>query len=78
MGVLAVRLEDLKKQLHWDGENMRFTNISHNDQIRVITSNQFEVVNGDPKFNTKYETIPALASAEEWIRHNYRDGWEQI
>lgn len=78
MGVLAVRLEDLKKQLHWDGENMRFTNINQSEQIRVITSNNFEVVNGDPKFNTKYNTIPALASAEEWIRHNYRDGWEQI
>jgi predicted dehydrogenase len=78
MGVLAVRLEDLKKRLLWDGENMRFANMNHSEQIRVITSNKFEVVNGDPKFNTKYDTIPALASAEEWIRHNYRDGWEQI
>ncbi len=78
MGVLAVRLQDLKKRLLWDGKNMQFTNIGPNDQIRVITSNKFEVINGDPKFDTKFATIPAQASADEWIRHNYRDGWEQI
>lgn len=29
MGVLAVRhcLQSLNQELHWDGENMRFTNI---------------------------------------------------
>lgn len=78
MGVLAVRLQDLKKRLLWDGKNMQFTNIGQSEKIRVVTSNKFEVVNGDPKFDTKYDTVPALASAEEWIRHNYRDGWEQI
>jgi hypothetical protein len=78
MGVLAVRLQDLRKKLLWDGKNMQFTNIGSNEKIRVITSNKFEVVNGDPKFDTQYDTIPALATAEEWIRHNYRNGWEQI
>ncbi len=78
MGVLAVRLQDLQRRLLWDGYNMRFTNIYSSDKIRVMTSNKFEVLNGDPKFNTKYDTLPALASAEEWIRHNYREGWEQI
>jgi len=78
MGVLAVRLQDLKKRLLWDGKNMQFTNIGPSEQIRVVTSNKFEVVNGDPKFDTKYDTIPAQAAAEEWIRHNYRAGWEQI
>jgi hypothetical protein len=78
MGVLAVRLQDLRKRLLWDGKNMQFTNIGSSETIRVVTSNKFQVVNGDPKFDTKYETIPALATAEEWIRHNYRDGWEQI
>ena len=65
-------------RLLWDGKNMQFTNIGTNEKIRVVTSNKFEVVNGDPKFDTKYDTIPALATAEEWIRHTYRDGWEQI
>jgi len=78
MGVLAVRLQDLRKKLLWDGKNMQFTNIGNDEKIRVISSNKFEVVNGDPKFDTKYDTIPALASAEEWIRHTYRNGWDQI
>jgi predicted dehydrogenase len=78
LGVLAVRLQDLRKRLLWDGKNMQFTNIGLSEKIRVVTSNKFEVVNGDPKFDTKYDTIPALATADEWIRHNYRDGWEQI
>lgn len=78
MGVLAVRLQDLKKRLLWDGKNMQFANIESSETIRVASSNKFEVINGDPRFDTKYETINALASAEEWIRHNYREGWEQI
>jgi len=78
LGVLAVRLQDLHKRLLWDGKNMQFTNIGASETIRIVTSNKFQVVNGDPKFDTKYDTIPALATAEEWTRHNYRDGWEQI
>ncbi len=78
MGVLAVRLQDLQKRLMWDGKNMQFTNIGPSERIRVITSNKFEVVNGDPKFETKYNKVNAREAAEEWIRHNYRDGWEQI
>jgi predicted dehydrogenase len=78
MGVLAVRLQDLQKRLLWDGKNMQFTNIGPTEEIRVVTSNKFEVVNGDPKFDTKYDKINAQNAAEEWIRHNYRDGWEQI
>jgi hypothetical protein len=78
MGVLAVRLQDLQKRLLWDGKNMQFSNIGPTEEIRVVTSNKFEVVNGDPKFDTKYDKINAQNAAEEWIRHNYRDGWEQI
>jgi len=33
------------------------------------------VINGDPRFDTKRVTIPAKASAEEWIKHTYRKGW---
>ena len=78
MGVLAVRLQDLKRRLLWDGANMQFTNIGDNDQIRVVTSDKFEVVDGDPKFDTKYDTMNAKKAAEEWIRHHYREGWQQI
>lgn len=75
MGNLAIRLQELPKKLLWDGPGMRITNLNENDQIRVVTSDKFTVINGDPRFDTKYETIPAKASAEEWIKHNYREGW---
>lgn len=78
LGVLAVRLQSIGRKLMWDGINMRFTNISVSDQFKILKSNDFEVLNGDPKFNKKYETLPALEMAEEWIRHTYRQGWEQL
>ncbi|WP_321368722.1 Gfo/Idh/MocA family oxidoreductase [uncultured Draconibacterium sp.] len=78
MGVLAVRLQSLQRKLEWDGPNMRFTNISPSDTIRVLKKDNFEVVNGDPTFDKEYETLPASKMADEWIRHTYRSGWEQI
>ena len=78
MGVLAVRLQSLQRKLEWDGPNMHFTNISPSDTIRVLKKDNFEVINGDPTFDKQYETLPALKMAEEWIRHTYRSGWEQI
>jgi predicted dehydrogenase len=78
MGVLAVRLQSLQRKLLWDGPNMRFTNIAPNDHIRVLTKDNFEIVNGDPKFQKDYTTLPAIETTEEWIRHTYRQGWEQI
>ena len=78
MGVLAVRLQSLQRKLLWDGVNMRFTNILPSDNIRVLAKDEFEIVNGDPKFRKDYQTLPAFEMAEEWIRHTYRTGWEQI
>jgi len=75
MGNLAVRLQDLKRPLQWDGKNMQFTNIDEKDEIRVVTSDQFEVVNGDPKFNTSYATINAREAAQNYIHPSYRKGW---
>lgn len=75
MGVLGVRLQDLKRELLWDGENMRFTNISDTDEIRVVTSDEFKVVDGHPHFNTQHASLNAKKAAEEYIKHTYRDGW---
>ncbi|MGM0547184.1 MAG: Gfo/Idh/MocA family protein [Bacteroidota bacterium] len=75
MGNLAVRLQDLKRTLKWDGENMEITNIDEDDEIRVVTSDSFEVVNGDPQFDTSYDTINAKEAAERYIKRPYRDGW---
>jgi predicted dehydrogenase len=75
MGVVAVRLQDLKRELLWDGENMRFTNIGDDDQIRVVLSDKFEIIDGHPHFDTRHETMNAKAAAQEYIRRTYRAGW---
>ncbi len=78
LGVLAVRLQSLNRKLIWDGPAMRFKNVYASDQLNVLSKDSFEVVNGDPRFNKDYATLPALTTTENWIRHNYRMGWEQI
>lgn len=78
LGVLAVRLQSLQRKLIWDGPNMRFKNIQSSDMLRILSRDNFEVIDGDPQFNKDYSTLPALEMAEEWIRHSYRKGWEQI
>ena len=75
MGNLAVRLQGLKKKLEWDGENMEITNIGDNEELNVVTSDNFTVIDGDPKFDTRYAKINAKEAAKEYIKHNYREGW---
>lgn len=78
LGVLAVRLQSLNRKLMWDGPNMQFTNINSTDVIRILSKTNFELMNGNPRTNNEFVTLPALQAAEGWIRHNYRQGWEQI
>ncbi|MDH6341704.1 hypothetical protein M2480_000839 [Parabacteroides sp. PFB2-12] len=76
MGVLAVRLQELHKELHWDGPNMRFTNIADTDELRIVIKDGFTIKDGHPSFNKeKTDPINAKAFAEELIKHNYRQGW---
>jgi predicted dehydrogenase len=75
MGNLAVRLQDLKRTLQWDGENLKITNVDEADEIRVVTTDKFEVVDGDPRFQTEYAKINAKEAAEEYVKRTYRDGW---
>ncbi|MCH8487654.1 MAG: Gfo/Idh/MocA family oxidoreductase [Candidatus Cyclonatronum sp.] len=77
MGVLAVRLQALNKELHWDGENMRFTNISDSEQLRVIIEDGFEITDGHPTFRrTMTDPLNARHFAENLIRTPYREGWD--
>jgi hypothetical protein len=78
LGTLAVRLQSLNRKLMWDGPNMQFTNINSTDVIRILSKTNFELMNGNPRTNNEFVTLPALQTAEGWIRHNYRQGWEQI
>ncbi|WP_108820999.1 Gfo/Idh/MocA family protein [Dysgonomonas sp. Marseille-P4361] len=77
MGVLAVRLQNLNKELLWDGENMKFTNIGASEEIKIIQKDNFSIVDGDPKFETIWsDPYNAQAFADELIKHNYRAGWK--
>ncbi len=76
LGVLAIRLQNLNKTLKWDAENMRFTNISPTEELNIVTSDEFKVIDGHPHFNTKYAKFNALEAANGYIKHTYREGWK--
>jgi hypothetical protein len=79
MGVLAVRLQTLNKELLWDGENMHFTNIGDNEEIKILIKDDFKIVDGDPKFNKIWtDPVNAKQFAEGLIKHNYRAGWKLV
>ncbi len=77
MGVLAVRLQELHKELLWDGQNMHFTNIGDDESLRIVIEDGFQITDGHPTFDkTMTGPINAKAFAQELIRHTYRSGWE--
>lgn len=77
MGVLAVRLQNLNKELEWDGEKMEFTNINDSETIRTIIEDGFSIDEGHPTFDKKWtEPLNASAFAKEMISHTYRDPWK--
>ena len=76
MGVLAVRLQSLNKELHWDGPNMRFTNIDDNEVIKTVIEDGFTIKDGHPSFaKTWTEPVNAKKYAESLIKTEYRNGW---
>ncbi len=79
MGNLAVRLQSLQKTLQWDSENMRITNISPNEELTTAELSPFlsDVVTRSVHQNAqKWVKWNALQMCEEWIKHEYRDGWK--
>jgi len=76
MGVLAVRLQNLNKELRWDGKNMKFTNINDNDKLKIVIKDNFKIHDGHPTFNKEWtDEFSAKDFASELIKHKYRDGW---
>ncbi len=76
MGVLAVRLQALNKELLWDGENMKFTNIKDSESFKIVVEDGYTIHDGHPSFKKKWtDEINAGEFAAELIKHNYRDGW---
>ncbi|HBU45716.1 MAG TPA: oxidoreductase, partial [Porphyromonadaceae bacterium] len=77
MGVLAVRLQGLNQELHWDGENMKFTNIPADATIKTIIEDGFKITDGHPTFNKTWtEPVSANEYAAEMINHTYQNGWK--
>ena len=77
MGVLAVRLQSLNRELEWDGENMRFTNIPDDAMIKTVIKDGFHIKDGHPTFDKTWtDPVNAQQFAQELIKHTYRDGWK--
>ncbi len=76
MGVLAVRLQALNKELLWNGEKMEFTNISDSEEIQTVIKDGFKIHDGHPTFDKTWtDPVPAKAFAAELIKHTYRAPW---
>ena len=74
-GGLAVRLQDLNKELLWDGPNMKFTNIHDNETLKSCLDDGFVIKDGNHTFNKKFDKqINAHEFAADLIKHTYRDG----
>lgn len=77
MGVNAVRLQTLNRELLWDGANMKFTNIGDNETLKIIIEDGFQIKDGHPSFDkTMTDPINAKQFAEELIKHTYKNGFE--
>ncbi len=75
MGVCAVRLQGLNKELEWDGENMEFTNISEREMLRTVIKDGFKITDGDPTFDKTWTPkFSAKEFAAELVKHSYREG----
>ena len=73
MGVLAVRLQGLFKELLWNGEKMEFTNLKDDEKIQTVISDGFSILDGHPTFDRKMsDPVNAKEFAKELIKHNYR------
>jgi hypothetical protein len=75
LGVLAIRLQSLNRTLLWNAEKMQLDNIAASDELSTVTSNDFSVEDGHPTFNKQVAKSNAMESANGYIKHKYRDGW---
>ncbi|MGV8095580.1 MAG: Gfo/Idh/MocA family oxidoreductase [Mangrovibacterium sp.] len=76
MGVLAVRLQSLNKELEWNGSTMEFTNLKDDETIKTVVHDGFKIHDGHPTFDKTWtDPTPAKAFAAELIKHTYRAPW---
>ena len=78
-GVLAVRLQQLGKELLWDGPNMKFTNLTSSDTIKMLIKGGYTVKEGHPTYsNVTSDPINAQEFAQEMIKHTYHNGFKLV
>jgi hypothetical protein len=76
MGVLAVRLQSLNKELEWNGEKMEFTNLKDDEQIKTVIKDGFAIHDGHPTFKKTWtDPVSAKEFAAELIKHKYQNGY---
>jgi predicted dehydrogenase len=78
MGNLAIRLQSLKKTLLWDSENMQVTNIGADEKIRTAKLFPYSsdiVTKRVERESRKWVEQNALEMCNEWIKHEYQNGW---
>jgi predicted dehydrogenase len=78
MGNLAIRLQSLKKTLLWDSENMQVTNIGPGEKIRTVKLLPFQevpVTRAVERAAKEWVEQNALEMCNEWIRHEYQNGF---
>ena len=78
MGNLGIRLQSLQKTLLWDSEKMQVTNISPNEELTTAELTPFSsdiVTRSVEQKSQKWIKWNALNMCEQWIKHNYRPGW---
>lgn len=78
VGSMAVRLQSLQKNLIWNSNDMRFTNIGENEEFVIQKSGDFYIENGIPKINQETVSYNARHFVEKTVRPIYRSGWNQI
>jgi hypothetical protein len=78
MGVNAVRLQGLNKELEWDGKNMEFTNIGDSEELKMVIKDGFEIHDGHPTFKKDWtDKFSAKDFAADLVKHTPREGgWE--
>lgn len=78
MGNLAVRLQSLQKTLEWDSENMKVTNIGPEEKLRTAKllpySSDIVTLQVDRE-STQWVEWNALEMSNEWIKHDYHNGY---
>ncbi len=78
MGNLAVRMQSLQKTLLWDSENLKVSNLAPNEKLVTTKLLPFSSdvvtkrVEGQSKKKVEWN---AKEMCEQWIKHNYREGW---